>query len=100
MAISFKDVVASAELGTKLNIPYSGVLESFYVYNPTQAAGETVNTQWFTPPAGVEYLEVEVKPWLNAEPEPFDTILLHAETDWHALNRATIAPEEINDFAF
>ncbi len=76
------------------------MLDSFYVYNPTQAAGEAVNTQWFTPPAGIDYIDVEVKPWLNSEAEPFDRILLHAETEWQGLSRATISPEEINDFAF
>lgn len=100
LTISFEGVTPSADLEATLNIPYSGVLDSFYVYNPTQAAGETINTQWFTPPTGARYLDVEIKPWLDAEAKPFERVLLHAETDWQNLNRATIAPEEINDFAF
>lgn len=99
LTISFEGVIASAELEATLNIPYSGVLDSFYVYNPTQAAGETVNTQWFTPPLGSAYMDVEINPWLDSKPKPFERILLHAETEWQNLNRATIAPEEINDLA-
>lgn len=95
--IHFGGESPALETEAATDAPFSAALNSFYVYGPAQNAGEAVNTQSFTPPPGTQYIEIEVESWLNPDSVPYDSILLHAETDWEGLAHATVIPEDIDN---
>lgn len=95
--IRFGGEFPSPEAAAATNAPFSAALNSFYVYGPAQIAAEAANTQEFTPPPGTRFIDIEVVAWINQDLVPYDSILLHAETDWEGLAHATVIPEEIEN---